>query len=96
MALFRLVQEALNNVAKHARATQALISVVSSKEEACLSVTDDGLGFDPQSLKPPSEEPRWGLISMQQRVASIGGRLTIDSAPGQGTQVSVVIRRSQR
>lgn len=95
LVLFRLVQEALNNVAKHAQATQVVIEVESSEQAACLKVVDDGLGFDPQALNVPSEEPRWGLVTMQQRADSIGGQMVVDSTPGLGTQVSVTVRRSQ-
>jgi len=93
MALFRLVQEALNNVAKHAQATKVEITVESVGENACLIIQDNGLGFDPQARSTPGDQPHWGLINMQQRVASFGGQLTIDSAPGQGTQISVCVRR---
>jgi two-component system sensor histidine kinase UhpB len=95
LVLFRLVQEALNNVAKHARATQVEIVVESSEGAACLIIQDDGQGFDPQALNAPTDQPHWGLINMQQRAVSIGAQLAVDSAPGQGTQVSVVLRRSQ-
>lgn len=94
LVLFRLAQEALNNVAKHAQATGAVIRVECNQEAARLHVEDDGLGFDPQALDAPPVAPRWGLLSMQQRVASIGGQLAVDSAPGQGTRVSVTVRRS--
>jgi PAS domain S-box-containing protein len=95
LVLFRLVQEALNNVVKHAHATQVEIVVETSEGEPCLIIQDDGLGFDPQILEAPTDQPHWGLINMEQRAASIGGQLTIDSAPGRGTRVSIVLRRSQ-
>lgn len=93
MALFRLVQEALNNSAKHAHATRVVITLESSGDLACLKVKDNGSGFDLEALNAASGQEHWGLITMQQRAASVGGELAIDSAPGQGTQVSIRMRR---
>jgi PAS domain S-box-containing protein len=93
--LFRLVQESLNNVAKHTRADRVVISVKSSKESVSVTVKDNGQGFDPRETKKPTTEPHWGLLSMQQRAASIGAALAIDSTPGEGTQVCVKVRRNQ-
>jgi signal transduction histidine kinase len=95
MYLFRFVQEALNNVLKHARANQVVIGIESSDETAYLKVQDNGQGFDPQSISKQDEQPHWGLILMQQRASFIGGQVTIDSVPGQGTQISVNIQRNQ-
>jgi PAS domain S-box-containing protein len=91
LILFRLVQEALNNVAKHAQASQVEIVVARANGGVRLSVKDNGLGFDPQAVQPSPDEPHWGLISLQQRVASIGGQLRVQSAPGRGTEVSVTV-----
>jgi PAS domain S-box-containing protein len=93
--LFRLVQESLNNVAKHAQATQVVITVKSTKDAVSVTVKDNGQGFDPQEFKKPTSEPHWGLLSMQQRAASIGAALAIDSTLGTGTQVCVKVRRNQ-
>lgn len=92
--LFRLVQESLNNVAKHAQASRVVIDVKSTKEAVSVTVRDNGQGFDPQEIKKPTTEPHWGLLSMQQRAASIGGALTVESKPGMGTQVCVKVRRN--
>jgi len=92
--IFRLLQESLNNIAKHAEASQVMISVRSAKEVVSVTVKDNGLGFDPLEVKKTTAEPHWGLLSMQQRAASIGATLAIDSSPGMGTQVSVKIRRN--
>jgi two-component system sensor histidine kinase UhpB len=91
--LFRLIQESLNNVAKHAQAKQVEITVTSEAEYVKLAVKDDGIGFDTEESKKPSLEPHWGLLSMQQRAASIGAELVINSAPGMGTEVCIQIRR---
>jgi PAS domain S-box-containing protein len=93
--LFRLVQESLNNVAKHAQASRVVISVKSTKEAVSVTVKDNGQGFDPHEVKRSTNEPHWGLLSMQQRAASIGAALAIDSTPGTGTQVCVKVRRDQ-
>lgn len=91
--LFRLVQESLNNVAKHAEASHVVIGVKSNKESVSLTVKDNGKGFDQLAVKEPTSQPHWGLLSMQQRAASIGALLAIDSTPGMGTRVSVKVRR---
>jgi PAS domain S-box-containing protein len=92
--LFRLVQESLNNVAKHAQANRAEIGVRITKETICLSVKDNGHGFDPHNIKEIASEPHWGLLSMQQRAASIGADLVVDSTIGAGTEVCVTVRRN--
>ncbi len=92
--LFRLVQEMLNNVAKHAEASRVVISIKSTEETFSVTVKDDGLGFDPHGNKNPASEPHWGLLSMQQRAASIGANLVIDSNPGQGTEVCVKVEKN--
>jgi len=91
--LFRLFQESLNNVAKHAHASRVVITVKSTKEAVSVTVKDNGQGFDPDEIKKPTTEPHWGLLSMQQRATSIGAALGIDSTPGKGTQVYVKVRR---
>nr|MBN1229436.1 PAS domain S-box protein [Anaerolineae bacterium] len=93
MALFRLVQESLNNVVKHAKAKNVRIRIENMSKTATLSVEDDGQGFDLQHSDSSSNAPRWGLLTMQQRAASIGGELSVSSTPGQGTRVSVKVRR---
>ncbi len=94
--LFRLVQESLNNVAKHAQASRAEIGVRNTGEMVNLTVKDNGQGFDSHDIKGISMEPHWGLLSMQQRAASIGAELVIDSAIGKGTEVCVTFRRNHR
>lgn len=92
--LYRLVQEALVNVAKHAQASRVMIDVKTTKESISVTVKDDGSGFNPQKKKKPAPEPHWGLLSMQQRAASIGANLIIDSTPGVGTEVCVKVSRN--
>jgi two-component system, NarL family, sensor histidine kinase UhpB len=91
IVLFRIVQEALNNVAKHAKAARFDIYITGSNKTICLSVIDDGIGFDPKNVIELNQSPHWGLLSMEEKAVSIGGKMMIDSKPGKGTHVSVEI-----
>jgi len=86
-ALYRIGQEALHNVVKHANASHATIRIVREGDLVRLSVTDDGAGFE------PSEVPRGhlGLIGMRQRVDLVGGELRVESKPGRGTLVEASV-----
>jgi nitrate/nitrite-specific signal transduction histidine kinase len=95
VALYRIAQEALNNVVKHARACgvevllRRTVSIVTDHEQrlrAELQVSDDGCGFDPGSIAPN----RLGLSIIRERAEAIGARLTITSQPGHGTRITVV------
>jgi signal transduction histidine kinase len=86
--LYRIAQEALNNALKHASASQVVLSVRVADESVELEVTDNGQGFDPAETH---DTGGLGLISMQERADKIGGQLDIDSAPGEGTRVSVKV-----
>ncbi|MGC9357627.1 MAG: GAF domain-containing protein [Anaerolineae bacterium] len=92
-ALFRIVQEALNNVAKHAEATHAEVRVKLQDGRICLIVLDDGRGFDPEGLSAPMEERGWGLITMAERAEALGGSFHLESSPGAGTRVIVEVER---
>jgi signal transduction histidine kinase len=80
--LYRVAQEALNNVIKHARAQRVAVQLVE-EEELVLLVEDDGIGFEPQTEYPG----HIGLHTMQERMEEIGGTLSIESVPGHGTRV---------
>ncbi|HUA57418.1 MAG TPA: histidine kinase [Verrucomicrobiae bacterium] len=85
ICVFRIVQEALNNVCRHARASSVDITVMASGSRISVMIRDDGRGFRtprPQGL---------GLIGMQERAESLGGNLTIHSEPGQGTAIQVAL-----
>ena len=84
--LYRIALEALHNVVKHARAATVEVRVVTDGDDIRLSVADDGTGFDTQLPRPG----HLGLSTMAERAASIAARLSIDSAPGKGTVVTVV------
>ena len=82
-ALFRIAQEALTNVAKHAEASRVSVILESRDGHATLIVEDDGGGFDVEAiLDVPGEVPHLGLLGMRERVAMAGGTLTIESRPG--------------
>ena len=92
-ALFRIAQEALTNVAKHAQATQVTMTVVGDDGILRLRVTDDGVGFDAAPLADPNRGGGWGLLIMTERAEAVGGHCRIESAPGQGAQVIVEVPR---
>ncbi len=85
--IYRVVQEALNNVNRHAQAAQATIELTFAAGEVVLVVADNGIGFDPDTV-PPS---RFGLIGMNERVKLLSGRFRLESAPGQGARIEVHI-----
>ena len=88
MCLYRFLQEALTNVAKHACANQVCVALRYDAETVSLSVEDDGRGFDKQARLSVSGWPMGiGLLGMQERLESLGGRLEIESQPGQGTRL---------
>jgi signal transduction histidine kinase len=82
--LLRVVQEALNNVRKHARPGRAVVRLEERRSHMVLSIRDDGVGFDPAIASGG-----YGRQSMHERAQAIGGRLTITSAPGRGTSVTL-------
>jgi signal transduction histidine kinase len=87
--LFRIAQEAMNNVAKHSQATSAAVKLAFSPELVRVSVEDNGVGFDPS--RPKSGETGLGLTHMREGTEGLGGRLTVGSAPGKGTKIMVEV-----
>ena len=92
LTLFRLVQEALNNVAKYAQAKRVLIALAPQGGHAAVSVTDDGVGFQTIGAKVGS----YGLLGMRYRIEGDGGRLQVRSAPGEGTCLSATLPLTPR
>ncbi|MDH6130886.1 signal transduction histidine kinase [Kitasatospora sp. MAA4] len=90
VALLRLTQEALANAVRHARARQIAVTLTYLDDEVTLDVFDDGVGFDPQTVQtvPSGARPTFGLHGMHERIAALGGSLTVESAPGEGTAVA--------
>ncbi len=89
-AIFRIVQEAVSNIAKHSQAKNVKITLEFRESEVRVLVDDDGCGFDPDSLKQPLDSGRGlGLIGMRERAELFGGTVEIESSPGQGTHIRV-------
>ena len=90
LLLFRIVQEALRNVGKHAHAAISLVTVEFGDKDISLTVTDDGNGFHiPDDLGKLTHGGKLGLVGIRERAKLLGGKLNIDSAPGKGTTISV-------
>ena len=85
VGLFRILQEALTNVMRHAQAQTVELTLSVEGHELCLSISDDGQGFVPASGRPTS----FGLVGMRERVLMLGGTLSLHSEPGEGTTLSV-------
>jgi signal transduction histidine kinase len=95
-ALFRICQEALTNVAKHAQASNVLIRVTIGDGKTCLSVRDDGTGIDIHKTKRRHAHGRWGLITMRERALSVGGSFEARPAEPVGTEIVVEVPDSVR
>lgn len=93
LALFRITQEALNNLAKHARAHWAYIDLRESAASVRLTIADDGVGFTRGGEAQLAFGGTWGMITMRERAAAAGGRLDIQSVPGKGTRLTVEVDR---
>lgn len=91
-AMFRIIQEAILNIVRHSAATSVLIQAGLDGEHVWAEIEDDGNGFDLAAARPDGESLRGvGLLGMRERAELLGGRLTIESAPGEGTRVKVEI-----
>jgi len=88
-ALYRIVQEALTNAVKHAKARNVWIHAWSENLMVCCSIRDDGSGFDSRLVQTAPGRKGLGLIAMQERVSAIGGTLRIESRPGRGTELLI-------
>lgn len=92
-ALLRIAQSTLANVVKHAQATHARITIEEAADSVCLTIRDDGVGFDPATLHArAAASDSFGLQAIAERVDQLGGKLDIASAPGAGTTVSAIVR----
>lgn len=94
IALFRIVQEALTNVVKHARVESAQVQLCFEDDNVMAVVSDNGRGFDMPRLGSEGRKS-WGLLGMRERASLLGGHFTIDSFPGNGTIVKVSIPYSE-
>jgi PAS domain S-box-containing protein len=92
-ALFRITQEALTNVAKHAQATQVTVTLEAGSQAVRLVIFDDGVGFEPAGPAEFIGRQSWGLLTMSERAEAVGGRCAIKSRSGVGTQIIVEVGR---
>ena len=91
ITIFRIIQEATSNVVKHAHARRLRVSLKNTGSVLCLSIEDDGDGFDPAEMaKYCSLDKGMGLLSMKERAKLSGGHYELASAPGQGTYIRVL------
>lgn len=88
IALFRIVQEALTNVQRHARATQVSLRIRSAGDALHVDIRDDGVGVSAEKI---DQEDSWGLLGMRERIGHFGGTLQISGIPDGGTVVSVLM-----
>ena len=93
IALFRIAQEALNNVSKHANATHVDIELIEEKGDIMMAITDNGTGFDMKN-QDANTQAHWGLTLMQERARAVNGKFLLRSVPGQGTQIVVRVRKA--
>jgi two-component system, NarL family, sensor histidine kinase UhpB len=90
LALYRMAQEALNNVARHAQATHAHLSIAFTPQDVTLQVSDDGKGFEvPKSPAEFAPGGHFGLLGLHERAELIGADLDIRSSPVQGTWIKI-------
>lgn len=96
LAMFRIAQEALNNVARHSRASQVDVTVeIDDRPDdmrLTLAITDNGVGFDRGNVESQAADSRWGLLIMRERAEAIGARLSLNTSIGDGVQVFVEYR----
>jgi len=92
ITLFRIAQELLTNITKHAKATEVSIRLDSMDGKVQFVIIDNGVGFDPTALDQTGES-RWGLLNVRERTDAIDGILTITSSPGKGTRVVIEVKK---
>lgn len=93
ITIFRIIQESLNNIIKHAQASHVNIHMGFEERNVCINVWDNGIGFDLDRIKQnrTSRRPSLGLAGMEERAALMGGSVSIQSRPGYGTEVEALI-----
>ncbi|MDD4335247.1 MAG: histidine kinase [Desulfotomaculaceae bacterium] len=91
VALFRIIQEMVTNIRKHARAKNAVVKIELLRKKINIYVKDDGIGFDLDTAMTDKDGEGYGLIGMRERIQLLKGEMNIISAPGQGTSISVSV-----
>jgi signal transduction histidine kinase len=94
--LYRVAQEALTNVARHAQASTAEVGLEKLPDSICLTIKDNGKGFHQERVVHAKKGERLGLLGMRERLEMVGGKLTITSAPGKGAVVRAEIPLTNR
>jgi signal transduction histidine kinase len=90
--VYRILQEALTNVARHARTSEVSVGLHATSTTITLNVRDSGAGFDPASL----DGQRLGILGMRERAELLGGTFSLKAAPGKGTNIEVVLPLADR
>ena len=92
LALYRMAQEALNNVARHAHASKASLVIIFTPEDVTLQITDNGMGFEvPKSPAEFAPAGHFGLLGLYERAELLGARLEIYSSSSEGTRITVML-----
>jgi len=89
--LYRVVQEALTNVARHARASRVEVRIQKLDDAVCIKIEDDGKGFPAERVLRSKKQIRLGLLGMRERVEMVNGNFTVESTPGKGTTIQAQI-----
>jgi signal transduction histidine kinase len=89
ISIYRIIQESLNNILKHAEATRARVSMTATERSVKIEISDNGRGFDAHSASEPSGRGGFGLLGMSERVRMLGGTMAIESAAGKGAQIKI-------
>jgi len=89
--LYRVAQEALTNIARHAQASQAEVKIQKLDGAVCMIIKDDGKGFQEERMLHAKKSKRLGLLGMRERLEMVGGNFTVTSAPGKGTTILVQV-----
>jgi len=91
LAAFRIIQESLNNIRKHSKATRANVKIELTKKNINIVISDNGIGFCRETVKRADENSGYGLLSMEERVLLLNGRFELNTSPGNGTKILISI-----
>jgi signal transduction histidine kinase/ligand-binding sensor domain-containing protein len=96
ISIYRIVQEALNNTIKHSQASEGSVLVTSNSGTLDLIIEDNGRGFTPPDSRTQQESPKgFGLLGIAERVRMLGGNVVIQSAPGQGSRIEILLKKQR-
>ena len=97
IALYRITQEALSNIRRHARATRTTVQLDYTSDSVHLDIVDNDIGFvSPDNMTELTQSDHFGLMGLQKRVWSVGGTLILTSSPGNGTRIQVSVPIGER